>query len=232
MKKRIAVIHSNGRREHTWKCVEQFKQSLSTFEQFSFQEHDLASEFPKLCTGCHSCIINGERTCPHYLQLAPILEDIIMADGVILASPVYVMDVSGSMKNLLDHLAYLWIAHRPRKANFFSVGMAISTGSGGGMKRANQTMLTSFDYLGFRRSYAIGILSRDVDSLKTKQKLHRAASKFYKAMDNKDNLDIKLKQRILFKAMRRKIEQYGDEMLDKRYWKEKGWFEQERPWSD
>lgn len=100
------------------------------------------------------------------------------------------------------------------------------------MKRANQTMLTSFDYLGFRRSYAIGILSQDVDSLKTKQKLHRAASKFYKAMDNKDNLDIKLKQRILFKAMRRKIEQYGDEMLDKRYWKEKGWFEQERPWSD
>lgn len=232
MKKRIAVLHANGRHGHTYQCVEQFKQSLSTFEQFSFQEHDLASELPRFCTGCHSCMINGEKNCPHYLQLAPILEDIIMADGVILASPVYVMDVSSSMKNLLDHLAYLWIAHRPRKANFFSVGMAVSTGAGGGMRRANQTMLESFDSLGFRRSYGIGFLSRDVDTQKTKQAIHRAARRFYRAMSNKDNLSIKLKQRVLFAVMQKKIAGYGDEMPDKRYWNEKGWFEKERPWSD
>jgi len=49
--------------------------------------------------------------CPLAYEVALIRTKMDAADGLIVASPVYVDDVSGLMKNPLDRLAYL--SHRP-----------------------------------------------------------------------------------------------------------------------
>jgi multimeric flavodoxin WrbA len=64
------------------------------------------------CRGCRACFDLGEEACPLKDDLLCLHEEILSADCVILASPVYVNDVSGTVKNLIDRLAF--VCHRPR----------------------------------------------------------------------------------------------------------------------
>ena len=65
-----------------------------------------------LCTGCHSCILTGEDTCPHRDAVRKIEGKLTASDGLILASPGYMFSVTAIMKNFLDHVAYN--CHRPK----------------------------------------------------------------------------------------------------------------------
>ncbi len=66
----------------------------------------------KLCTGCYICIAKGEEKCPLKDDRAAIERMLLAADGVILSSPMYVLNVSWLMKNFIDRFAYA--NHRPR----------------------------------------------------------------------------------------------------------------------
>ena len=226
----VTIIHSNGRKENTWEITQMFRYQLSKYQKIEFKEHDLSSEFPYFCTGCHNCFLHGEQTCPHFQKLQPILEDFLSADGVILDSPVYCMDVSGQMKSFLDHLGYMWIAHRPRIANFFAVGMAISTASNGGCSYTNKTMERSFEYLGFRRWYHLGVLKSEIEEEKTRKRVVKAAKKFYQTMLNKDEIHPHLYQQLFFQIMKKKILSADQLSLDRQYWDSKGWLEGMKPW--
>lgn len=52
------------------------------------------------CTGCEACHIAGN--CPTTDDFAPILEAMSEADGLVLASPNYIRNVTAQMKALLD----------------------------------------------------------------------------------------------------------------------------------
>jgi multimeric flavodoxin WrbA len=65
----------------------------------------------KLCQGCHLCISKGESLCPLKDDRDLIIEKIERADGIILASPNYAMNVPWLMKNFIDRFAYT--LHRP-----------------------------------------------------------------------------------------------------------------------
>jgi len=52
------------------------------------------------CTGCEACHITGN--CPTSDDFAPILAAMSEADGLVLASPNYIRNVSAQMKALLD----------------------------------------------------------------------------------------------------------------------------------
>jgi multimeric flavodoxin WrbA len=82
--------------------------------------HDEPLEFETLylghmdiqtCRGCRTCFDRGEEMCPLKDDLLAIKARMDTADGIILASPVYVNDVNGIAKNWLDRLAY--VCHRP-----------------------------------------------------------------------------------------------------------------------
>ena len=78
------------------------------------------------CRGCRSCFDRGEDTCPCHDDLSIVAEAVREADAVVLASPVYVDDVSGSMKTLIDRLAYM--CHRPALSRVTAFALA-TTGS-------------------------------------------------------------------------------------------------------
>ena len=63
------------------------------------------------CKGCRTCFDRGEDKCPLKDDIPAIKAKMDAADGVILASPVYMDDVSGLVKTWIDRLAY--VSHRP-----------------------------------------------------------------------------------------------------------------------
>ncbi len=59
------------------------------------------------CRGCRVCFDQGEERCPLKDDLLAIKTKMKEVDGIIIASPVYVNDVSGIVRNWLDRLAHV-----------------------------------------------------------------------------------------------------------------------------
>lgn len=53
------------------------------------------------CTGCSICSAQG-KPCPQQDDMAPILEQMIAADVIVMATPVYFYTLSAQMKTLID----------------------------------------------------------------------------------------------------------------------------------
>jgi len=81
-----------------------------------------------LCKGCYGCVIRGEDKCPIKDDRDLISNELIEADGLILASPVYSHMVSALMKNFFDRFGYL--AHRPQFFDKFALSMVTCSGYG------------------------------------------------------------------------------------------------------
>lgn len=78
------------------------------------------------CIGCALCLDKGK--CWRHDDYGPLAEKLLAADGVVLASPVYVMQVTAQMKTFLDRsLPY---GHKPRDS--WKPGLAICVSAGMG----------------------------------------------------------------------------------------------------
>ena len=88
------------------------------------------------CIGCRACFDKGEDRCPAAGDAVAIHELLKEADCAILTSPVYVNDVSGALKTLIDRLAF--VCHRP--AYFETPFYLLSTTAGSPTRHAIRTM--------------------------------------------------------------------------------------------
>jgi multimeric flavodoxin WrbA len=61
---------------------------------------------------CFTCFVKGEAHCPIKDKAPEIEQKMLASDGVIFATPVYGMNVSGLFKTFVDRLAYIF--HCPR----------------------------------------------------------------------------------------------------------------------
>jgi len=79
--------------------------------------------FCKHCEECHRRILN----CPLQDEVAVILKKMLDADGIILASPNYIDQITASMKAIFDRSAHF--IHCKRLLNKYILGV-VSSGSG------------------------------------------------------------------------------------------------------
>lgn len=116
--------------------IEKYHKGYCNFEyEYLFlKDFDL-----KLCRGCHVCITHGEDKCPLKDDRELIISKIEGSDGVILASPNYVMNVPWLMKNFVDRFAYT--LHRPKYFNQYYM-ILITSGSYMGTKQASKSLET------------------------------------------------------------------------------------------
>lgn len=84
---------------------------------------DLKIEFCCHCEACHKKILS----CPIEDDVGMILKKMVEADGIILASPNYINQVTASMKALLERSSYF--IHCKRLLGKYIVGV-VSSGSG------------------------------------------------------------------------------------------------------
>jgi multimeric flavodoxin WrbA len=105
--------------------IEMLRPTL-TGEGFDLEVIDLAGKNIEYCTGCAFCMEKGR--CWIDDDHRKVVDQLLAADGVILASPVYFMQVTGQMKTFLDRC--LALGHKPQTT--WKPGLAISVSAGMG----------------------------------------------------------------------------------------------------
>lgn len=234
---KICVIHGSPRKGNTYKATEIFKGELRKYDTFLFQEFFLPQDMPHFCQGCFVCFDKGADKCPHAQFVQPIVKAIKEADGLIITSPVFSLAESGALKALFDHLSYLFMNHKPMEENFTKVAMLISTTAGYGTGHAMKPIGRALRFWGIRRvlKCGLGLYAVDWNAMSQEKQqrfnaiLQKKASKFYRMLVKRKNLQPYIFTRAYFYICRRLLNSLPDSNTDKEYWKEKGWLTTTRP---
>ena len=225
----LGTSHNGNTRAIVDLFLDEFKDSIKEFDEIV-----LPNDFDKFCFGCANCILKGEDTCPHHNEVKNIVERIEKADIIILATPVFVGSCSSSMKALLDHLAYMWLVHRPNEKMFKKTGLIITSAGGSGVKSTVKLLKTNLFYLGVPSIYNYGVTTMKMGGnyadYKKKDKIKKQVSK--KAEKVKKAL---IKRKVTFKTkfffqIFKMTQKNGWNKTDVDYWKKKGWLNGKKPY--
>lgn len=206
---------------------------LDEFKGNEIDEIVLPNDFDDICLGCANCILKGEDKCPHYSKINPIIKKIEESDLIILATPVFVGSCSSSMKVLLDHLAYMWLVHRPKESMFSKVGLIITSAGGSGVKDTTKLLKKNLFYLGVPQIFNYGVTTMKMGGNysnynkkdKIKKQVKKKAIKVKKALKKRR---VGLKTRFFFN-MFKMTKKNGWNKTDVDYWKENVWLEGKKP---
>ena len=228
---KVVIINGQNHKGSTYRIARMLAEKIST----DIDEFFLPRDFGQFCTGCANCIKKSETLCPHYTNLQPVTKSIDEADVLILASPVYVMHVSGPMKSFLDHYGYRFMLHRPEERMFTKQAVCIATAAGDGLKTTNKDMYDSLFYWGTGRIYTYGkivhALSPGDVSGKTLREIDRETTALAgKIKRRAGNVKPGIMTRGYFLMMRFVQMNIIKKEADLAYWKRKGWDKKERPW--
>lgn len=200
-------------------------------------EFFLPKDGPKFCIGCNTCFLKGEEYCPEADKVQPIMKSMEESEIIILDSPNYVMEMSGNMKNLMDHFTYRWITHRPHAKMFTKVGLTISSSAGAPPSNTVKSMAKQLKWMGVPKVYKFPFISNALNiskiSTKKEEELKQKAQKIASKVKRRaNNPKANLKGKIMFYIFR-KMQLSPDTAWnpkDRNWWIEQGWIENARPW--
>jgi multimeric flavodoxin WrbA len=120
---KILAIIGSPKKGNSYRITQQVEKRLKSFANndkkgkvdLEFDYLFLKDANLELCKGCFACIPRGEEKCPLKDSRTDIEKRILASNGVILASPVYSVNVPWLMKNFMDRFAYT--LHRPKYIN-------------------------------------------------------------------------------------------------------------------
>ncbi len=230
---RILTIMGTSHKGNTRAITDLFLNEFRN-EKNEFDEIVLPNDFHEICYGCANCILQGEDKCPHYNLVNPIVEKIEKADLIIIATPVFVMSCSSGLKALLDHLAYIWLVHRPKESMFNKVGLIITSAGGSGVKDTVKLVKNNLFYWGVPTIYNYGVTTMKMggnyvdykNKDKIKQQVKNKAKKIKKSLQDRN---VGLKTKLFFRIFGM-TQKNGWNKTDSNYWKNKGWLDGKKPY--
>jgi multimeric flavodoxin WrbA len=178
---------------------------------------DLASERVDFCTACDAC--HAGPACVRQDGGCRILEQMLAADGIVLATPVYLNQVTAQMKALLDRTGQF--IHCLRLMDKHLAGVTTSGGGGGA------------ETLAFLRKYATLVGAQFSGSVDAAVPLRCPDLAAGRALGVKLATDIR--DRVIDPAQAFAIEAHKQHFgriiehnqerwgFEHRYWREKGW---------
>jgi multimeric flavodoxin WrbA len=230
----VACVGSSRRNGNTSRMIGLIAESLAKEaadhqESLTFETIYLGHQEIGMCRGCRICFDKGEEKCPLKDDLLAIKEKIRTADGLILASPVYVNDVSGITKNWIDRLAH--VCHRPEFAG--KCAYVIATVGDGPTKHALKTMTMALNFWGV---YTVGKAGFKTGALMKQDKLEALfqkeaasiAKKLFHAIHSRQFNKPSFLSLLTFKIQQRYWQRNGINSIDYLYWKKQGWVKPER----
>ena len=237
---KLLLINSSARvGGNTARVMELFEQDLlslarETALDLEIERIPLARLSLKPCLGCRACFDRGEAACPHHDDLLSLYERMQAADGYIIASPVYVEDVNGTLKTMIDRMAFL--CHRP--ALYGKSALLFTTSGIGSSRHALTTMEKAFGTWGIKTAatarYNLGALTEREE----------VAARYGKQIDHTARLLLKRMcqspfRPSLYSLIAFTVQQalwsrpsVDHDTLDYRYWSESGWLERGRRYYD
>lgn len=146
----LAIIGSHRKRGNTARIVELIQAGMQARAQvdnlpIDFETLFLGQQEIGFCRGCRACFDKGEDRCLLQDDLLSIKSRMQQADGVLIATPVYVNGVSGTVKNFIDRLAH--VCHRPEFAG--KSAYLVATVGVGPTSHALRTMKMAFSSWGY-----------------------------------------------------------------------------------
>lgn len=235
----ITVINGTEKHGVTYRLKEIF---LSEFKnKADITEYYLPKDCPDFCSGCTSCMLNGEATCKDAEIIANIEKSLLKADLIVMTSPAYVFHATGAMKAFLDHFAYRWLPHRPAPEMFGKRAVIITQCLGSGARSAAKDIKHSLSWWGVSKiGIFTGALMSDTvwERLPDKKRerltrkvevLSRKFSCIDYAKPARTNLITKFKFSFC-RALQKSLHKSDPEYLDGKYWAEHGWLGSGRPW--
>ncbi len=190
----------------------------------------LGQEKLEFCRGCRICYDRGEDRCPNQDGLLAIKAKILASDGILLASPVYVDDVSGITKNFIDRLCH--VCHRPQF--FGKVAFVLATTGGSRTGKTLGTMKLALQTWGVQvvgqAGFKMGALMKRADSREQfDTRAAQVAHALFQAAAARSYRNPSLFSLIMFTIQQMSWQKKADpESLDYQYWQQRGWFDPKR----
>lgn len=224
----LAIIGSPRVNGNTYKTIKIIEQKLVEKDNtIEFEYVQLSKADIRTCKGCFVCIDKGEENCPLKDDREKLEMKIKRVDAVILASPVYIYNVSWIMKNFLDRFAYR--CHRPdfhgKKAM-----VVVSTGAVGLVFVAS---ILSFmiGTMGFITCAKVGLTYaplHEKDKIKTMKeirKLNKQVDLFYSEITNTKTIKPSFIKLFTFKMQQKAFSKAPQSSADFKFWNDKGWLD-------
>jgi len=230
----ITIIHGQAHRGSTYHITELIRDSLVK-DAGTVHEYYMPGDAPAFCVGCFGCIMKGEEKCPEQAKVQRIVTSMLASEIIIIDSPNYCFEMTGQLKTLMDHLAYMWMPHRPRKEMFSKIGIVISTAAGGGAGSVTKSLARQMFWWGVPRIHRVHFAvnaSRwdevpEQIRLKIIRKVEAVSGKINRQI-NKKKPDIR--HLILFNIIRMMQQKNNWNTADRDYWGNNGWLGKARPW--
>ncbi len=207
------IINGSPRKKNTYEVI---KQAASNLEG-DFEEIHLIEKQIPICVGCMNCIMIGEDRCPHCDKVQPIVEKIKECDALIIASPVYAMNVSALLKNFIDHTAYFY--HRPRF--FTKKALVVVTTAGAGHKKVANYIDETLRHWGVNKVYKIAMACGGKETLETSQ-IDKTAVKFNNDVESNKLHNPKFGDIVFFNVWRAMAFTDNSIEADTEFWKNTG----------
>ena len=165
------------------------------------------------CLGCDGCVLRGG--CGLRDDVPALMDKLAAADGLILASPVYLQQVSGKLKTFLDRTCRWY--HRPVLAGKPVLCVATTKGSG---------LAPTLAYLEniVRQWGAVpaGKIGRTIFQLKNPVTA-RETARFLRLLDHPEQYAPSVRVLVAFEVQKALARFLNG--LDTAYWQQKGWFD-------
>ena len=227
MKKVIAFVGS-ARKRLTHYAVCRLLDNLQSLGEVETEVIALNSHRLGTCRGCKLCFEKGEESCPLKDDRDALIEKMMAADGVVIATPNYSFQISAFTKIFLDRLGFVF--HRPCffGKTFTSV---VAQGIYGGDKIVRYLDFVG-NGLGFNtvKGSCVTALEpmTEAEELKIERALAEQSRRFYERLVKPAYPAPTLLKLWGFRTARTSIRMMlEDNNRDYTYYKEKGWFQSE-----
>ncbi len=230
--KLLAIIGSHRKNGNTANIVNMLNYELSSQannNEITVDTVYLAHQNIQMCRGCRVCFDQGEQFCPLKDDLLQIKEKIDTSDVIILASPVYVEDVTGVMKNWIDRMAF--VCHRPEY--FGKAAYILSTS---GLGSTNHTLITmnkaartwGFSIIGQTTFITNAFMEQEELNKRYKTKISKIADKMIKYYLSSRNLKPSFLALMIFAIQQLYYKKDNNkDTLDYKYWVNRGWLDKD-----
>lgn len=220
----LAIIASPRKEGNTFLIVEKIADKLKSLGEIEVEYLFLSDVNLSFCRGCRICFKKGEDCCPNKEDGIKLIEEkMLSADGIILASPVYAMNMTALMKNLMDRLSFTM--HRPRFFNQRALVVAVTRYSG---LKETINSISQLKYTGLNIVQSLGLIAYNDDEptldKKTIDKIEKSAEKFYKKIGSKKPINPALESLVQFKVQQKMFSKFKKELYyDWEYSNSKNW---------
>lgn len=187
--------------------------------------------------GAIAAFLKVSSICPSAGKVQPIVHAMEAADIIILDSPNYVLEMNSSMKNLMDHLAYRWVTHRPCGEMFTKIGITVSSSAGAPAGHTTRSMARQLKWMGVSKVYCFPFICNalGVSDLKAKKRAElerKAAHIAKKTMQRVKRSHPSLRGKLFFSIFHKMQSSLADgwNPTNRDWWVSHGWTKGNRPW--